>query len=82
VSPKGIGWSLGTPDSLRGFQKLRTVSKDSRNSGQSPGILETPDKTPKLRKGSRVDGKARGSREEWKWIGSPLTISSHYLILI
>jgi hypothetical protein len=20
-----------------------------------------------------VDGKARGSREEWKWIGSPLT---------
>jgi hypothetical protein len=22
-----------------------------------------------------VDGKARGSREEWKWIGSPLTVA-------
>jgi hypothetical protein len=22
-----------------------------------------------------VDGKARGSREEWKWTGSPLTIT-------
>jgi hypothetical protein len=38
-----------------------------RNSGRSP------DKTSKLRKGSGVDGKARGSREKWKWIGSPLT---------
>jgi hypothetical protein len=35
-----------------------------RNSEQSLGILETLDKTPKLRKGSKVDGKARGSREE------------------
>ena len=43
------------------------VYKDSGNSGQSPN------KTSKLRKGSGVDGKARGSREEWKWIGSPLT---------
>jgi hypothetical protein len=54
-----------------------------RNSGQSPRIPETPDslrgfrklrtRLQKLRKGSGVDGKARGSREEWKWIGSPLT---------
>src|SRR5882762_1721511 len=42
-------------------------SEGSGNSGRSP------DKTSKLRKGSGVDGKARGSREEWKWIGSPLT---------
>jgi hypothetical protein len=42
------------------------VSEDSGNSGQSS----------KLRKGSRVDGKARGSREEWKWTGSPLTLPS------
>jgi hypothetical protein len=46
-----------------------------RNSRQSPEIPETPDKTSKLRKGSRVDGKARGSREGWKWIGSPLTVT-------
>jgi hypothetical protein len=43
-----------------------------RNSGRSLRIPETPDKTPKLQKGSRVDGKARGSRKEWKWIESPL----------
>ena len=40
-----------------------------KNSGWSP------DKTSKLQKGSGVDRKARGSREEWKWIGSPLTPS-------
>jgi hypothetical protein len=47
-----------------------------RNSRQSLEILEIPDKTPKLWKGSGVDRKARGSREEWKWIGSPLTTAS------
>ena len=57
------------------------VSEDSGNSGQSPGIPETPDKTPKLRKGSGVDGKARGSREEWKSIGSPLTPAPNVIIL-
>jgi hypothetical protein len=46
------------------------VSEDSGNSGQSL------DKTSKLRKGSGVGGKARGSREEWKWIGSPLTLAT------
>jgi hypothetical protein len=49
------------------------VSEDSGNSRQSPEILEAPDETSKLWKGSGVDGKARGSREEWKWIRSPLT---------
>jgi hypothetical protein len=54
-----------------------------RNSGWSPRIPETPDslwgfrklrtRLQKLRKGSGVDGEARGSREKWKWIGSPLT---------
>jgi len=54
-----------------------------RNSGRSPRIPETPDslrgfrklqtRLQKLQKGSGVDGEARGSREEWKWIGSPLT---------
>jgi len=63
ASPKGVGWSLGTPDGLRGFQKLRTVSEESGNSGQD---FKTPE-------GSGVDGKARGNRKEWKWIGSPLT---------
>jgi len=40
------------------------VSEDSRKSRQSLEIPETPDKTSKLRKGSGVDGKAKGSREE------------------
>jgi len=44
------------------------VSEDSGNFRQSP------DKTSKLRKGSGVDGEARGSREEWKWIGSPFIV--------
>jgi hypothetical protein len=46
-----------------------------RNPGRSP------DKTSKLWKGSGVDGKARISREEWKWIGSPLTLPSLQKIL-
>jgi hypothetical protein len=35
-----------------------------KNSRRSPRISETPDKTLKLQKGSGVDGKAKGSREE------------------
>jgi hypothetical protein len=45
----------------------------SEDSGKSLRTLETPDRTPKLQKGSGVDRKARGSRDKWKWIGSPLT---------
>src|SRR5882757_697382 len=55
------------------------VSEDSGHFRQSPEIPETPDKTSKPRKGSRVDRKARGSREEWKWIGSPLTSPIQYI---
>jgi hypothetical protein len=44
-----------------------------RNSGRSLRTPETPDSLQGFRK-LQNSGKARGSREEWKLIGSPLTV--------